>query len=95
MKIKLVLKAISKREDVNPKAGVEEYGKVTFADAKNHKYPIDTEEHIRAAWNYINKADNAAKYSSDEVKQIKAHIVAAWKKKIDKVGPPSAEPQKG
>jgi hypothetical protein len=65
------------------------YGKVAYADAKNGKYPIDTEEHIRAAWNYIHQKRNAAKYSAEEVKAIKSKIVAAWKKKIDKSGPPS------
>ncbi len=83
-------KAIGVREDVNPKAGVAEYGSVAFADAKNKKYPIDTEDHIRAAWNYISKDANAAKYDPDEVAQIKAKIVSAWKKTIDKAGPPSA-----
>ncbi len=84
------MKAITEREDVNPKAGVAEYGKVDFADAKNHKYPIDTADHVRAAWNYIAKDANAAKYAADEVAQIKAKIVGAWKKLIDKAGPPSA-----
>lgn len=81
---------ISKREDVNPKEGVSKYGDVQFADAKNKKYPIDTPEHIRAAWNYINKEANAAKYDPDEVATIKNRIVAAWKRKIDKAGPPSS-----
>lgn len=83
--------AISARKDVNPKEGKKKYGDVTFADEKNKKYPIDTEEHIRAAWNYINKPKNSAKYSSDEVSQIKGKIVSAWKRVIDKEGPPSAK----
>ncbi len=87
--------AISRREDVNPKRGVSEYGNVRFADEKNKKYPIDTEEHIRAAWNYINKSKNAGKYSAEEVATIKRKIVAAWKDKIDKAGPPSAEGKSG
>lgn len=86
-----VVKAISKREDVKPKEGVQKYGKVTFADPTNKKYPIDTEEHIRAAWNYINKEKNAAKYSGGEVSAIKRRIVSAWKAKIDKEGPPSVQ----
>lgn len=81
---------IGKRDDVNPKAGVSQYGNVAFADEKNKKYPIDTEEHIRAAYTYINHPDAAAKYSADEVKTIKAKIVSAWKKTIDPAGPPSA-----
>lgn len=89
---------ISERKDVSPaekKRAVEEYGDVTYADEKNKKYPIDTKEHIQAAWNYINKAGNAAKYSSEEVSAIKSKIVSAWKKKIDPEGPPSAGKMKG
>jgi hypothetical protein len=72
------------------------YGDVTYADPGyqedgKKRYPIDTEAHIRAAWNYINKEGNAAKYSSDQVSKIKAKIVAAWKSKIDPKGPPSAD----
>jgi hypothetical protein len=71
--------------------GEKQYGDVAFADAANKKYPIDTEEHIRAAWNYINKQKNADKYSADDLKAVKDKIIAAWKDKIDKDGPPSAE----
>lgn len=88
--MRAALKAIAKRENVNPKAGVAEYGNVTFADAKNKKYPIDTADHVRAAWSYANQEKNAAKYAPDEIAQIKAKIVSAWKKLIDKAGPPSA-----
>src|SRR5215475_1619605 len=84
------VEAIEKREDVSPESGKSKYGDVDFADEKNKKYPIDTEDHIRAAWNYINKSANAAKYSPDDVKSIKRKIIAAWKRKIDKEGPPSA-----
>ncbi len=85
---------IARREDVSRadvERAVEEYGDVEFADEKNKKYPIDTEEHIRAAWNYINKRKNQAPYSAAEVAAIKRKIIAAWKKKIDKDGPPGAE----
>jgi len=70
---------IEKRDDVNPKEGVHEYGHVQFADPTNHKYPIDTPEHVRAAWSYINHEDNAAKYDADEVAQIKERIKRAAK----------------
>jgi hypothetical protein len=82
---------VAKREDTDPKEGEDKYGDVKFADEKNKKYPIDTEKHIRAAWNYINKEKNAAKYSAEDLKTIKGKIVAAWKEKIDKDGPPAAE----
>ena len=51
-----------------------------FADRTNKKYPIDTPEHVRAAWSYINHKDNAAKYDADEVKVIKDRIKQAAKK---------------
>lgn len=84
------MEKIAEREDVNPKEGEKKYGKVKFADPKNKKYPIDTEEHVRAAWNYINQTKNADKYNSSDASSIKRRILAAWK---DKIGgePPSAE----
>ena len=54
------------------------------------RYPIDSERHIRAAWDYINKPGNASKYTSDQLRGIRAAIIAAWKTRIDKDGPPSA-----
>jgi hypothetical protein len=70
---------IDRRDDTNPKEGEEKYGDVKFADPTNNKYPIDTEEHVRAAWNYINHKDNAAKYDRDEVELIKNRIKKAAK----------------
>jgi hypothetical protein len=70
---------IDRRRDVNPDEGEHKYGDVKFADPVNNKYPIDTPEHVRAAWSYINHEDNAAKYDSDEVELIKKRIKAAAK----------------
>ena len=85
------------RKDVSPadkKAAEKQYGNVAYADPANKKYPVDTEEHIRAAWSYINMPKNAAKYSPAEVSAIKSKIVAAWKKVIDKAGPQAAAEKK-
>ena len=71
---------ITRRDDVSPKEGKRKYGSVTYADPTNKKYPIDTDQHIRAAWSYINHKDNAAKYDKDEVKTIKDRIKKAAKK---------------
>lgn len=71
---------IDKREDVSPESGAHKYGDVEFADPTNNKYPIDTPEHIRAAYSYINHKDNAAKYDADEVETIKNRIKRAAKK---------------
>ncbi|HSK72792.1 MAG TPA: DUF6582 domain-containing protein [Pyrinomonadaceae bacterium] len=73
-------KKIERREDVNPERGEKEYGDVKFADPTNKKYPIDTPEHVRAAWSYINHEDNAAKYDKDEVNLIKKRIKEAAEK---------------
>lgn len=71
---------IERRDDVNPKEGVREYGDVRFADSTNRKYPIDTPEHVRAAWSYINHQDNAAKYDANGVQTIKNRIKTAAQK---------------
>lgn len=73
-----------------------DYGDVEYADLgyqedKKPRYPIDTAEHIRAAWNYIHQEKNAALYSAEQAKKIKSRIVRAWKDTIDEEGPPSAQ----
>jgi len=78
-----------------PGEGKLPYGDVEYADNGlradgKKRYPIDTEAHIRAAWNYINKPKNAAKYGS-KVSEVKSKIISAWKSKIDSAGPPSAK----
>ena len=83
-------KAIAARSDTTPTEGEHKYGDVTFADPTNKKYRIDTEEHIRAAWNYIHHPNAADKYTPEERHQIMARIIDAWKQKIDKNGPPAA-----
>ena len=70
---------IDRRDDVKPNEGLREHGDVKFADETNKKYPIDTPEHVRAAWSYINHKDNAAKYDQDEVELIKNRIKKAAK----------------
>lgn len=71
---------IKRRDDVSPDEGERKYGNVEFADPTNKKYPIDSADHVRAAWSYINQDDNADKYSADEVETIKQRIKRAAKK---------------
>ena len=71
---------VEKRDDVNPEEGEHRYGDVEFADTTNKKYPIDTPEHVRAAWQYINHKDNAAKYEAADVTKIKNRIKQAAKR---------------
>ena len=71
-------------DDDVEKDGKKPYGDVTYADPGyqsdgKKRYPIDTEEHVRAAWSYINKPANAGKYSSSQVAAIKSRIRSKMK----------------
>jgi phage head maturation protease len=55
------------------------------------RYPLDDERHIRAAWAFIHRPDNAARYTAEDLDKIEVRIVAAWKEKIDPSGPPAAK----
>ncbi len=79
---------MEKRKDINPDTGLKKYGNVQFADDINKKYPLDTEEHIRAAWNYFHMPRDYKKYSETDRKIITNKIVKAWKEKISPEGPP-------
>ncbi len=81
---------MKKRNDVSKNRGLEEYGDVEFADNVNNKYPIDTPEHIRAAWSYFHMPRDYEKYSERDRKTITNKIIKAWKEKISPEGPPSA-----
>lgn len=81
---------IEKRNDVSSKNGLHKYGDVEFADTVNNKYPIDTPEHIRAAWSYIHMQRDYNKYSNKDIKTIQNRIIKAWKEKIDPKGPSAA-----
>lgn len=73
-------KRIHRREDVNPDEGERKHGDVQFADPTNNKYPVDTPEHVRSAWSYINHQENADKYSAADVATIKERIKRAAKR---------------
>lgn len=62
---------IDRRDDVNPTEGEHKYGTVDFADRTNKKYPIDTPEHVRAAWN------DARDISTSHGKKLDAHLSEA------------------
>lgn len=58
------------------------YGNVRYADPGyqadgKSRYPIDTEEHVRAALSYINQRGNAAKYKPGDLRKVRAAIYAA------------------
>jgi hypothetical protein len=65
---------IHRRKDADPKEGVRKYGKTSYADPVNKKYPIDTPGRIKAAWAYIHQPSNAAKYTAAERRTIQSRI---------------------
>jgi phage head maturation protease len=76
-------------------AGAERHDPVDYADPGyqadgRKRYPIDSEEHIRAAWSYIHQPGNARHYTEGQLARIEARIVAAWRETIDPEGPPAA-----
>lgn len=44
------------------------------------RYPIDTEDHVRSAWSYINRRSNENNYSASQLDSIKGRIRSAAKK---------------
>ena len=64
--------------DSPPKGYPKDKGK--YADPKNYRYPIDTEEHVRAALSYIGQKKNEHGYSSSELASVKGRIHRAAKK---------------
>lgn len=72
-----VLSSKAAKKDADDK---KPYGDVEYADPKNGKYPIDTAEHVRAAWSYINQQRDSDKYSAEELARIKDKIKRAAEK---------------
>ncbi len=78
-----------------PGNGREPYGDTDYADPgyqpdRKKRYPINTPERIRSAWDYVHKAKDADRYTPEQRRLIEGRIVAAWKRKIDPAGPPEA-----
>jgi len=87
-------KRIHRRHDADPREGLKKYGKATFADPVNNKYPIDTPGRIKAAWAYIHQPNNAEKYTDEGARTIKnLEVSGAYR---DRTGDPLlAKPPKG
>jgi phage head maturation protease len=83
-------KAQSKATPSTP-FGSAQYADPGYQTDGKKRYPIDTERHIRAAWNFIHRPSNARRYTAVQLDDIKAKIIAAWNAKIDTDGPPAAD----
>lgn len=71
------------------------YGDVPYADPGyqddgKKRYPIDNPDHVRAAWSYVNQADNAKRYTADQLARVKARITAAARRLGVKISDPAA-----
>ncbi|HVH76756.1 MAG TPA: DUF6582 domain-containing protein [Stellaceae bacterium] len=94
--------ALGKAETPDVPAAAEDAaeGDIEYADPgyqpdRKKRYPIDSERHIRAAWIFIHRAGNAARYKPAELARIKERIIAAWRAEIDPAGPPEAGEKAG
>lgn len=76
----LVGKAKSDKKDPKKPYGDVEYADEGLQEDGVYRYPIDTKAHAKSAWSYINKEENASKYSADDLAKVKAKIKAACEK---------------
>jgi hypothetical protein len=72
------------------------YGDVQYADPGyqedgKKRYPVDTPEHTRAAWSYINQGKDADKYKGEHLNAIKGKIRSAAKKHGIQIGEDSSD----
>ncbi|GAA4626628.1 hypothetical protein GCM10023196_035630 [Actinoallomurus vinaceus] len=77
--------SIAGRRDLEASDPKKPYGDVEYADPGWQKdgkkrYPLDSEAHVKAAWSYVNQADNQKPYSADQLSKIQAKIRTAAKK---------------
>src|SRR6266702_2908415 len=56
------------------------YADLGFQKDGRKRYPIDTSEHIKTSWQFINQAEDASRYSTDQLARIKNKIKVAAEK---------------
>lgn len=74
-----MLTAVRDAKEPYGPASEAHYADPGYQGDKKKRYPLDSEEHCRAAWSYINMPGNASKYTPDQVKAIKERIKSAGK----------------
>lgn len=62
-----------------PVPGGGPYADPGYQADKKKRYPVDTKARAKAAWSYVNQADNARLYTSAQLKRIKQRITKALK----------------
>ena len=71
-----------------PHCGDRKFNKVKFADSVHKKFPIDTPEHIKAAWDAIHDKRHNEKYPKEVMQAMEQKIINAWVRHISIEGPP-------
>ena len=71
--------AASPKEPYGP-ASEAHYADPGYQEDKRKRYPLDSADHCRAAWSYINMPHNASMYTPEQLAKIKGRIKAAGKK---------------
>jgi hypothetical protein len=71
--------------EASAKPNLRPYGDVPYADPgylpdKKKRYPLDTKDHARSAWSFINQAKNSGQYTAAQLKRIKGRIKGAMRK---------------
>lgn len=71
----------SPNDDVENKDAKKPYGDVEYADPGYrdgvHRYPINSPEHVRAAWSYIHHSHDRSFYTPEQLSHIEARIKSA------------------
>ena len=71
--------------EASAKPNLRPYGDVPYADPgylpdKKKRYPLDSKDHAKAAWSFINQAKNSGQYTAAQLKRIKGRIKGAMRK---------------
>lgn len=78
--------------------GDVEYADPGYQDDGKARYPLDSPDHVRSAWDFINQQKNASLYGRKHLDKIKDRIMKACKKMGIEVAPdaePDADPDDG
>lgn len=72
--------SLSKRGSGLSDEGGRQYADPGYQADKKQRYDLTTKAKAKAAWSYINQADNAKAYTANQLKRVKGRIRAALKK---------------
>ena len=72
--------ALTTRADSSKPYGAVSYADPGYQSDKKARYPVDTAEHAKAAWSYINQASSADQYSAADLTKVRDRIKAACEK---------------